>query len=54
MYSSATSQLDGLVEYISSSLPALDMNAWATCINSGERSDLKDLGMSPVTRRRVR
>jgi len=54
MYSSATSQLDGLVEYISSSLPALDMNAWATCINSGERSDLKDLGMSPVTRRRLR
>ena len=53
MYSSATSQLDGLFEYLSSSLPALDMNAWTTCLNSGDqRSDLKEFGMSPKTRRR--
>ena len=53
MYSSATSQIDGLFEYLSSNLPALDMNAWTTCLNSGDqRSDLKEFGMSPKTRRR--
>eukprot|EP00438_Fugacium_kawagutii_P016431 Skav210983 [mRNA] locus=scaffold1730:11347:12840:- [translate_table: standard] len=52
MYSSATGQIDGLFEYISNSLP-LDIHAWTTCLNSGDqRSDVKEFGTSPKTRRR--
>ncbi|CAK9027517.1 Uncharacterized protein SCF082_LOCUS17955 [Durusdinium trenchii] len=51
MYGSASSQLDGILDYLGN-LPALDLSAWTTCLNSDANRDInrdvKDLGMSPT------
>eukprot|EP00913_Durusdinium_trenchii_P026132 g24514.t1 len=39
MYGSASSQLDGILDYLGN-LPALDLSAWTTCLNSDANRDI--------------